>query len=136
MTLGIVFCCRQESSWCSAPPSPPPVSTTCCGPSPTFCSQLPFGAVKYKSAPKPPQTGAPPGRARTSCDGGLELNALVHGGVSADTVFPGALIHVFVPDSNVQTVFSNTVKVLNKTFITSVCSWEACAVCFLYNSEG
>lgn len=38
----------QESSWCSAPPSPLHACTTCCGLSPTFCSQLPFGAAKYK----------------------------------------------------------------------------------------
>jgi len=34
--------------WCSALPSPPHVCTTCCGPSPTFCSRRPFGAVKCK----------------------------------------------------------------------------------------
>lgn len=80
ITLGIVFCCHQESSWCSfSLPSPPPVSTTCCGPSPTCCSQLPSGAVKYKSAPELPQTQAAPGRAEASCGGGLELSALVQG---------------------------------------------------------
>lgn len=42
------FCYFQELSCCSAHPSPLHVCTICCGPSPTFCSQHPSGAVKCK----------------------------------------------------------------------------------------
>lgn len=109
--LSVVFCCHQESSCCSALPSPPPVSTICCGPSPTFCSRLPFGAVKYKSAPKLPQTRAPPGRAEPSCAGGLALSAPEHGR-------PALQLHVavYLSSSNIKSVertkaYSDTVPV-------------------------
>lgn len=46
----VSFLCfySQESSCCSALPSLLRVCTTCCGLSPTFCSQHPYGAVKCK----------------------------------------------------------------------------------------
>lgn len=71
----------QESSWCSALHSPLHVCTTCCGLSPTFCSQHLFGAVKCKKGfwlvSKPPKnrfTSGPSGWSEASCHGGSKLN--------------------------------------------------------------